>query len=288
MAQPQKTWKEAAGRTSGPDGYQIGDLIRTAWSKVSGQHASAPGNNAAANVTDDDRAMLDIKVQRDQLLGHKRRFERQLAKDEEAARSLVASGKKTLAMVALRKKKQHQQLVVDVEQHLLKLEELLDNIEMAKIQKETVDALAAGVKTLKRVQQSIGDAAYVEQLLDERDEAMAAQQEISDALSGAGIAVDDAEALAELEKLEAAHAAELLSQAKPAAAAGSTAAGEVAPAATTSPGAEEVPAAVAAEARSEAAAAPDAGAAAPEEAAPTPSPAAVTPSKDAQPARVPA
>merc|ERR1719159_18232 len=119
-----------------------------------------------------DQALLDIKVQRDQLLGHRRRNERQQGQIEETARQLVAEGKKERAMLALRRKKQCQQLALECDQHLMRLEELIQSIEMAQIQKDTVDALAAGTKTLKKVQASIGGIDYVQRILDEKDEAI--------------------------------------------------------------------------------------------------------------------
>jgi charged multivesicular body protein 6 len=164
----------------------------------------------SAQVSNDDMALLDLKVQRDQLVGHRRRVEQQVAKDKEAARSFICDGKKQQAMLALRKKKLHDQLVLDCGANLAKVEELVEQIEVARTQKDVVEALAAGVATLRRVQQEIGGADYVHRLMDERDDALAEMQEMSEALAGAGVAADDAEALAELARLEEAHAAGVL------------------------------------------------------------------------------
>ncbi|CAK0794074.1 unnamed protein product, partial [Prorocentrum cordatum] len=112
-------------------------------------------------------------------------------------------------MLALRKKKLHQQLAMDCNTNLAK--ELVESIEFARAQKDIVDALAAGVETLKRVQREIGGADYVHRLMDERDEAILAMQEVSEALAGAGVAADDADALSELARLEEEHAAAALS-----------------------------------------------------------------------------
>lgn len=159
-------------------------------------------------MDENDRALLDVKVQRDQLNGHLRRLRGELVRDEDAARSFIRSGKKQQAMLALRKKKHDQQLVGECEQHHSRLNELIDQIELARMQRDTVEALAVGVATLKRVQREIGGTNRIQQILEEQGEAIEAQQELSAALSGAGIATDDAEALAELARLEAACAAE--------------------------------------------------------------------------------
>merc|ERR1740129_1107840 len=81
---------------------------------------------------------------------------------------------------------------------------------MAVMQRDTVEALAAGTATLKRVQREIGGVDRIQQILDEKNEAVEAQQELNAALSSAGIGDDDADALAELARLEAACAAEQL------------------------------------------------------------------------------
>merc|ERR1740129_86488 len=83
---------------------------------------------------------------------------------------------------------------------------------MAVMQRDTVEALAAGTATLKRVQREIGGVDRIQQILDEKNEAIEAQQELNAALSGAGIGTDDADALAEFAKLEEAFAAEQLGQ----------------------------------------------------------------------------
>jgi len=212
----EQTWKEYAVRDWGGDHYHIGDgLRRLRYHFGGGGSSSSAAAPAAANVDDSDRAMLDLKVQRDQLVGHRRRMEAQVKRDGEAAKNLVKDGKKQQAMLALRKKKQHEQLVMDSQGHLNRLEELIDNIEFTKLQSEAVKALAEGVKMLKKVQQEMGGVDYVNQLMDERDEALLAQQEISDALSSAGVAADDPEALAEYERLVEAQAADSLGAPNP-------------------------------------------------------------------------
>merc|ERR1712203_567754 len=105
-------------------------------------------------------------------------------------------------MLALRKKKMHQQLFTECEQNLMNLEELIGNIEIARMQKEAVQALALGTTTLKRINAEMGGADYVQKLMDERDDAVAELEEINEALSAGGIAADDADALAEFAKLE--------------------------------------------------------------------------------------
>lgn len=128
---------------------------------------------------------------------------------------MVRENRKPQAMLALRKKKWHDKLLLDVESQASRLEELIDQVEFAQVQKDIVDALAAGVATLKRVNKEIGGADYVQKLMDEHEEAVMEQQEISDMLAGYGVAVDDSEAIAELSKLQEQFAAGAWSSATP-------------------------------------------------------------------------
>mmetsp|Transcript_105519 Transcript_105519/g.308555 ORF Transcript_105519/g.308555 Transcript_105519/m.308555 type:complete len:233 (+) Transcript_105519:2-700(+) len=204
MARPQReTWKAYAGRENGPDGYRVGDVFRHFWRKITGsQHPEG--------VDDSDLALLDLKAQRDQLLGSRRRLEAQLDRDDEAAKTCVKEGRKPQAMIALRKKKMHQQLALECQGHLTRVDELIDNIEITRMQQSIVEALAAGVATVKKMQKEMGGVDYVQKLMDERQEALDAQNEISEALAGAGVAVDDEEALAEFARLEEAAALQVL------------------------------------------------------------------------------
>lgn len=174
----------------------------------SGSRAQAARAGDEPGVTSDDRALLDLKAQRDQLVGHRKRMEKLVARDEEAAQALVRAGRKDAAMLALRKRRQHQQLALECEAHVGRVDGLIDSIAMARLQKDTVDALTAGAATIRRLQQEIGGVDRVQRLMDEHADAAEAQQEISAALAGAGVPEDDPEVLAELEKLERAHALE--------------------------------------------------------------------------------
>mmetsp|Transcript_90168 Transcript_90168/g.209783 ORF Transcript_90168/g.209783 Transcript_90168/m.209783 type:complete len:243 (+) Transcript_90168:43-771(+) len=203
MAQPQQTWKEYAGREQGPDDYRFGDILRHIWQKLL-QPSRPPG------VDEHDMALLDLKVQRDQLFGHRRRFEAMLERDEAAARDCIRQSRKTQAMLALRKKKMHDQLLNECLSHLARIDELIENIEITRIQQQSIQALAAGVATMKKMQKETGGVDYINQLMDDRQEAIEAQRELNEALAGAGVGTDDADALAEYARLEEALAREKL------------------------------------------------------------------------------
>lgn len=166
-----------------------------------GGKKTAAAVRAQAQISDEDRALLDIKAQRDQLLAQRRRLDTQVAKDGEAIKRLVAAGQKQRAVLALKLKKNREQLSLDTEGHLRRLEVLVESVEFARVQRDTVEALAAGVATLKQIQKQIGGVDQVERLLGEHEDALEAQREINALLAGTA-SVEDAEALAELARYE--------------------------------------------------------------------------------------
>ncbi|EER19449.1 Charged multivesicular body protein, putative [Perkinsus marinus ATCC 50983] len=152
-------------------------------------------------TNDNDRAILDLKVQRDQLDMHKRKLRVQVGMDEQAARRCIREKNKQVALLALRKKKHHELLLDETEGYLVKVAELIGSVEMARVQADVVSALASGTKALKDIQKEIGGVEYVDQLLQDNAEAQAEMAEISSALTNVGVPEDDAECLAELERI---------------------------------------------------------------------------------------
>ncbi|CAE7897725.1 VPS20.1 [Symbiodinium microadriaticum] len=147
-------------------------------------------------------ALLDLKSQRDQLLAQRRRVEARADKAHDVARTLVASGKKHEAMLALRRREQQKQLATDCQGHLARLEELICSLEMAQTTKGTVEALKTGVAMMKRIQKDIGGVDQVQRLLGEHEDVMDAQQEIQAMLSAQGSSAEDPEMLKEFERLQ--------------------------------------------------------------------------------------
>lgn len=158
----------------------------------------------APGVEDADRSLLDLKSQKDQLTRQKRKLSGKLLEDDAAARRLLGAGKKDLALLVLRKKKQHQQLVAQCETHLLRLDELIGSVEMAQMQRDVVAAIAEGAKTLKMLNEEIGGADHVQQLMGDVAEARANADEISKMLAQCDIAADDPDAISEYALMEAA------------------------------------------------------------------------------------
>uniref|UniRef100_A0A0G4FT67 Charged multivesicular body protein 6 n=1 Tax=Chromera velia CCMP2878 TaxID=1169474 RepID=A0A0G4FT67_9ALVE len=159
---------------------------------------SDPGDE---KITDADRAILDLKNQKDQLTIHKRKLAALIPKDVEAAKKMIAEGRKQLALLALRKKKHHEKLVQDCENHLMMVEEMIGRVEMQQLESVTVSALAAGNTAVKKYREEV-TVDYVANLVDESEEGRLHVQEIDAELARAGVTADDSAVLEELRQIE--------------------------------------------------------------------------------------
>ena len=64
-----------------------------------------------SRITEQDKAILNLKKTRDQLLQYQKKIEGNLDKDRELAKRLLKEGKKERAKLLLRKKKYHESLL---------------------------------------------------------------------------------------------------------------------------------------------------------------------------------
>jgi hypothetical protein len=101
--------------------------------------------------------------------------------------------------VALKSRNHYGDLLQQAEEHLLTLNKLISNVEIASMQKDVVAAIEKGTSALKIIQ---GDMSvdYVERLLEENAELTDAVREVS-ALLGSST-TDESAVLDELSRLE--------------------------------------------------------------------------------------
>lgn len=152
------------------------------------QPAAAPSNPAAV-ITDQDRAILQLKVQRDRLHKYTGSLALVIAREVAVAKELLRDGKKATALLALKRKRYQETLLSRTEAQMLNLEDLVHSIQFASVQAQVFAALKQGNAVLEALnaQTRLED---VEALMDETREAVAAQQQISEAL-GAEITPQD-------------------------------------------------------------------------------------------------
>lgn len=130
------------------------------------------------------RAILDLKIQRDKLHQYQRRITVLTNRETAIAKEMLAQGDKKRALLALRRKKYQQSLLSKTDAQLEQLEKLASNVEFALIQKDVVFGLQQGTKVLKEIHAEMGGIEHVEKLMGETAEAIAYQNVSGPSLAG--------------------------------------------------------------------------------------------------------
>lgn len=159
--------------------------------------------NTGSRVTAQDKAILDLKIQRDKLHQYQRRIAVLTNRETEIARQMLAQGDKKRALLALRRKKYQESLLAKTDTQLEQLEKLTSSVEFALIQKDVVFGLQQGTRVLQEIHREMGGLAHVEKLMGETADAIAYQEEVSELLGGRMSHADEDEVEDELAALEA-------------------------------------------------------------------------------------
>lgn len=150
-------------------------------------------------VTGRDKAILELKVQRDRLKHYQVKIQVVLDREHELAKEQLRLGNKDRALLALKKKRYQEQLLEKSNAQLFNLEHMCSSIEFAQVELQVLDGLKAGNKVLTELQDEM-KMEDVERLMEETAEAIEYQNEISAMLSQK---LGDADELAAEEELEA-------------------------------------------------------------------------------------
>lgn len=154
--------------------------------------------SGSSRVTEQDKAVLQLKQQRDKLKQYQKRISLQLEKERHLAKELLKNGKKEKALLLLKKKRYQDQLLEKTDNQISNLERMVQDIEFMQIEMKVIEGLKVGNDCLKRMHEimSIED---VERILDETQEAIEYQKQIDDMLAGCLTQEDEEDILAELE-----------------------------------------------------------------------------------------
>lgn len=153
-----------------------------------------------SRVTEQDKAILQLKQQRDKIKQYQKKILRSLENERQLAQKLLHEGRKEKAMLLLKKKRFMEQMLEKTDGQLTNLEKMVHDIEYAQIEIQVVEGLKVGNESLKKLHEVLSVEA-IETLLDETQEGIEKQKEIDDLLSGQLTAEDDEAVLAELEAL---------------------------------------------------------------------------------------
>jgi len=154
---------------------------------------SSSSKPKSKKITSQDKAILDLKIQRDKLNQYQKKIQAVLDREYEIAKINLKKGDKKKALLALKKKKYQEQLIEKIDTQLLNLEELTHSIEYALVEKDVIEGLKAGNDILTKLNKEMS-IEKVEDLMNETAEAIEYQNEISELLSGA-LTVEDEEAI---------------------------------------------------------------------------------------------
>jgi len=153
-----------------------------------------------SRITEQDKAVLGLKKQRDQLKQYQKRINLNLEKDRELAKRLIKEGKKDRAKLLLRKKKYQEGLLDQTDKQLDQLERLTQDLEFSQVEHQVIEGLKEGNAALQKAN-SLFSTDEIEELMSETQEAVDLQREINDLLSGQLSQADEDDVLSELDQL---------------------------------------------------------------------------------------
>ena len=160
-----------------------------------------------SRVTEQDKAILQLKQTRDKIKQYQRRIEQSLEKERLLAKKLVQNGQKDRALLLLRKKKFQEQVLSKTDGQLENLERMVHDIEFAQVEVKVIDGLKVGNAALKKLHDLLS-IDEIEKVMDETREGIDKQKEINDVLSGELTEEDEGDVEAELDALLAAEVKE--------------------------------------------------------------------------------
>ncbi|CAF4002767.1 unnamed protein product [Rotaria magnacalcarata] len=160
----------------------------------------SPKTSRQLEITEQDRAVLQLKQQRDLLNQNRRRIENQIDRGREVAKQLLKNGQQDRALLLLRKKKMLEMQLHKTEGILENVERMTHELEFAQVQATVVSSLRQGTDALKKMNEllKIDD---IERLMEDSREAIEYQKEVSNLLAGGLNRVDEENIEAELEEL---------------------------------------------------------------------------------------
>ncbi|KAF8634498.1 hypothetical protein AX15_000934 [Amanita polypyramis BW_CC] len=133
-------------------------------------------------ITAQDRAILDLKLQRDKLKLYQKKIQGILDKEHAIAKAHLEAGQKDRAAIALRRRKYQQSLLVSTDSQLDNLEQLVSTIEFSLVEVSVLHGLKQGNEVLMEIHKELS-IENVEKLLQETHEAQQYQREVSEMLS---------------------------------------------------------------------------------------------------------
>ncbi|KAL0233503.1 hypothetical protein PCE1_002018 [Barthelona sp. PCE] len=141
-------------------------------------------------VTDKDKAMLDLKRQRDRLKRYSRKLEKVLDTEMDLAREALKANDRRKATMCLKRKKMQERALSEAENHLMNVETLITNTESAIMTQEVAVAMESGTTLLNMLNEEIS-IERIEDIFDAAQDAVDEQRDIQEAFAALSL-TDDA------------------------------------------------------------------------------------------------
>jgi len=155
---------------------------------------------AGRGVTEQDKAVLSLKQQRDKLKQYQKKISLNLEKERSLAKQLLKDGKKAKAKMLLKKKHYQENLLSKTDNQLECIDRMIQEVEFAQVELKVVEGLKQGNEALKQLHE-VMKLEDVERIMDETKDAIEYQNEIDALIGGALTDEDENDVLAELEEL---------------------------------------------------------------------------------------
>eukprot|EP00903_Cladosiphon_okamuranus_P022278 g20484.t1 len=166
-----------------------------------GNLASRKKKRERAHVTDQDRAVLDLKNSRDRLKRYQKKLEIECDKLQAQAMAMIKEKRKDRALLLLKIKKLKQNQVEKADSQLLSVEQLIETIDWESQQLQVFNALKEGNAALNKLHDEM-PLDKVEELMADTAESIAMEEEISKAIGGSWTEANEEDLLAELAEIE--------------------------------------------------------------------------------------
>lgn len=156
--------------------------------------------SGTTRISQEDKDIAQLKFTRDKVKTFLKKLESNIKACKDAVKACIQNKDKSKALLALKKQKYLEKNFESGQNQLMNIEQIINDVEQAQIQRDVVKAMKQGTDFLKQVneQLNIND---VEKLMADTADAIEYQQEVGRILAQQGT-VDDSDLEKELEKLD--------------------------------------------------------------------------------------
>lgn len=156
-------------------------------------------------VSDKDKAVLDLKNARDRLKKYRKKLETESSQLTDQAKELIRAQQRDRALLLLKLRKHKEKAVNQINDQLITVMQQIEDVEWTLISVQVFDAIKSGTNLLNKIHEEIS-VESVQSLLEETNEAIEVENQINAVLAGQITQIEETDLLDELNQLMAQHA----------------------------------------------------------------------------------